>query len=70
VSASRHPVIGAVLAVIGLALLGPATALARPSSLERGLLEAVRAVRLDEVVDFGPSTTRVRMRAGAGFRRR
>ena len=53
-SASRPRIIGAVLAVFGLALLGPATALARPSSLERGLLEAVRAVRLDEVVDFGP----------------
>jgi hypothetical protein len=54
VNAPRRRVIGAVLAVLGLALVAPATALARPSSLQRGLLEAVRAVRLDEVVDFGP----------------
>jgi Beta-lactamase enzyme family len=49
-----RPVIGAVVAVLGLALVAPATAQARPGSLERGLLDAVRAVHLGEVVDFGP----------------
>jgi beta-lactamase class A len=50
----RHTAIGAVVAVLGLALVAPASSLAAPSSLERGVLEAVRAVRFDEVIDFGP----------------
>jgi beta-lactamase class A len=50
----RNTAIGGILAVLGLALVAPASSLAEPSSLERGLLEAVRAVGFDEVVDFGP----------------
>lgn len=37
-----------------LGLVGPPASLARPSSLERDLLAAVRAVAFDEVIDFGP----------------
>jgi hypothetical protein len=37
----RHPVIGAVFAVLGLALAAPAAALAQRNSLERGLLEGM-----------------------------
>lgn len=53
-SRRRRPIVRAVPAVIGLALVAPATALARSSSLERGLLSAVRAAGLHEVIDFGP----------------
>jgi beta-lactamase class A len=50
----RRTLAGAAFAVIGLALAAPSAALARHSSLERGLLSAVRAAGFDEVVDFGP----------------
>jgi hypothetical protein len=53
-SRRRRPIVHAALAVIGLALVAPATVLARPDSLERGLLSAVRAAGLHEVIDFGP----------------
>jgi hypothetical protein len=37
-----------------MALVAPSISLAQPTSLERGLLSAVRATSFDEVIDFGP----------------
>jgi hypothetical protein len=50
----RRRIVGAAFAVIGLAFLTPSTSLAQHSSLERGLLSAVRAAGFEDVIDFGP----------------
>lgn len=50
----RGTVVGVVLAVVGAALVAPSSAVAQRASLERGLLRVVRAVGLDQVIDFGP----------------
>jgi hypothetical protein len=50
----RATAIAAILAVLGFGLVAPAASLARPDSLERGLLAAVRSVHFDQVIDFGP----------------
>jgi hypothetical protein len=54
VQSRRRLATGVVFAVLGLALVAPSPSLAQHSSLERGLLAAVRAVRFDQVIDFGP----------------
>jgi beta-lactamase class A len=50
----RRTIVGAVFTVIAVALVAPSVSLARPGSLERGLLSAVRDAGLHEVIDFGP----------------